>query len=170
MEEEKITKKEAPKKKRRVSLFKRRKKSDIRPFVREKKKRQYKKYLSALILTVVALFLLVAILLMIKSVVIPRLFHPEAVILSPQGQVLPDNTTVRSIIQGKGLDVTDMQFATDSAMVTFTLHNSTQIYMPLDKNIEEQIRIIEAIDQQLMSEGKRAISIDLRYNKPIVKF
>jgi len=55
-------------------------------------------------------------------------------------------------------------------VVEFRLKEKTGVALSTDKDIPSQLDMVTAIDRQLITDGKQAISIDLRYNKPIVKF
>ena len=156
--------------KRRVSLFKRRKKSDIRPFVKERKHREYKKLLLRFFLIVLGLFIITALLLFLRSIVFPNIFHKNLNILNPMGNGYPDNDQIQNLLQNKGMDITRIEFASDSASVTFFIHGSTQVVLSKEKDINSQLDMADAIDRQISEDGKQAISIDLRYNKPIVRF
>lgn len=168
--ENKESKEQLPRKKRRVSLFKRRKKSDIRPFVKERKHREYKKLIFRFALIVVALFILTAILFAIRSYVLPIIFHRNVQILTPVGNGFPDNSQIQNILENKALDITNIEFATDSATVSFYMHSKTIVFLSKEKDIGGQLDMVEAVDRQITEDGKQAISIDLRYNKPIVRF
>lgn len=157
-------------KKRRVSLFKKRKKSDIRPFVREKKHREYKKLLRNFAICVLLLFLIAAILYGIKMYVVSGVFHKNTVIINPSGSSLPSNDQILSTLHNKGLSIEDIQFATDSATLIFVMDGKVKVYLSKEKDINDQLDMVEAIDKQMIEDGKQAFSIDLRYNKPIVKF
>ena len=167
-EEEKIP--EKPRPKRRLSLFKRRRKPDLRPFVREKKKQQGRKLLYTILGIAFFLFLTASILFSIKTYVLQKFFVGDQSLVSPQGEAFPDKNQIENIIQNKGLDASEIVFASDSATVSFTIKKQTQVTLSLSKDLRSQIDLVEAIDQQISMDGKQAISIDLRYNKPIVKF
>ena len=156
--------------KRRVSLFKRRKKSDLRPFVREHKHREYKKLIFRFAIIVPILFLLVASLLAIRMYLLPNIFHKNINMLIPVGNGFPDDSEIESILQNKNLEITGIEFASDSASVTFLMHEKTRVILSKEKEIEAQLDLAEAVERQMIEDGKQAISIDLRYNKPIVRY
>lgn len=81
-----------------------------------------------------------------------------------------DNSQIKNTIQSAGLDVSSVIFATNSAEVTFLIHDKTSVYFSAEKDIKNQLDLVQAIDRQLTADGKQAIVIDLRYNKPIVRF
>lgn len=168
-EENKIEK-EAPRPKRRISLFRRRKKPNIRPFVREKKSRQGKKIVIYVLGIAFALFFIAGVLFTLKNLILDKIFTSSSEILSPQGEAFPDQNQVENIIRNKGLEAESIQFASDSAIVTFVIKKRTTVVLSLSKDLRSQIDLVESIDRQINLDGKQAISIDLRYNKPIVKF
>lgn len=159
-----------PRSKRRLSLFKRRKKPNIRPFVKEKRTKQGKRILMYVLITAFALFFLTGILIAIKNIILYRLVSPESKILSPQGEAFADKNQVENLIKNKGLEAENIIFASDSAVVSFIIKKRTTVTLSLSKDLRSQIDLIESIDKQIIMDGKQAISIDLRYNKPIVKF
>ena len=169
-EEKQIEPQQEKRTKRRVSLFKRRKRSDIRPFVKERKHREYKKLLLRFFLIVLLLFLLAALLFFVRSYVIPGIFHKDVNILNPLGNGYPDNDQLQNILQNKGMDITGIEFASDSASVTFLMRGSIHVALSKEKDINTQLDLADAIVRQMSEDGKQAISIDLRYNKPIVRF
>lgn len=86
------------------------------------------------------------------------------------GNGYPDNDQIQNILQNRGMDITGIAFASDSASVTFVVQGSTQVALSKEKDINTQLDMVDAIARQISEDGKQAISIDLRYNKPIVKF
>jgi hypothetical protein len=159
-----------PRPKPRISFLKKRKKADIRPFVRDKKQRQSKKYIVYFLVFLVGLFLLSGVLYAVRVIVISKFFEQDEKIINPQGTPKPNNDQIEEMITSSGIQITDIQFSTASAVVEFRLKEKTHIALSTDKDIPSQLDMVTAIDRQLISDGKQAISIDLRYNKPIVKF
>lgn len=84
--------------------------------------------------------------------------------------MIPSDAQIRILISESGLNVSDLSVATDSGIITFTLNSKTQIVISKYKDLNAQLDLIKAIDRKILSDGKQAISIDLRYNKPIVRF
>ena len=72
--EEKIKEKETPRPKRRLSLFKRRKKPEIRPFVKEKKSRQGKKLFFSILGLAFSIFLITGLLFTLKNLLLDKFF------------------------------------------------------------------------------------------------
>jgi cell division septal protein FtsQ len=158
-------------KKRKVSLFKRRKKSDIRPFAKAKKQKRYKKLVAYFIVFVILIFLIVVVLYTARFFLVEHFANSKNTsIVNPEGSSLPTDTQVKNSIVNAGLDADNFIFATQSAVVIFNIHRDTKVYLPFDNNLEEEIEVLKAVDQQMTLDNKRAIYIDLRYNKPIVKF
>lgn len=168
-----MEKEEAQKRKRplikRVSLFKKRKKPTERPLVRVKKQRNYTKLIINIALVVIGIFIIVTLLYIIRNVFLPGFVISNNKIIVPQGSVLPDKNQMENIIRNHGMEVDRISFASSSATVSFYFNKSTQVILSTRKEIVSQLDLVEAIDNQLKQEDKRAIYIDLRYNKPIVK-
>lgn len=155
---------------KRVSLFRRRKKPKIRTTVKAHTHRNYTRLIINISLVLLGIFILVVLLFILRQVVLPNFVGHDDVILNPQGSVPPDNNQVKNIILNTGLVVDNVEFASNSAVVTFTLNKVTRVMLSLEKDIAGQMDIVEAVDQQIIEDGKQAIYIDLRYNKPVVKF
>jgi hypothetical protein len=159
-----------PRPKPRISFLKKRKKADIRPFVREKKKRQYKKYIGYFLGFLVGLFLLSGVLYAVRVILVAKIFEQDKKIINPQGTPKPNNDQIEQMLTSSGLEISEILFSTASAVVEFRLKEKTGVALSTDKDIPSQLDMVTAIDRQLITDGKQAISIDLRYNKPIVKF
>lgn len=155
---------------RRVSLFKRRKKPKIRSTVKAHTHRNYTTLVTKIALVLISIFILVVLLFIVRQVFLPKIMSNDKVILSPQGASLMKDSQVKNIIVNTGLIVDNVDFATTSATVSFTLNKVTQVILSLEKDIQSQMDIVEAVDSQIKEDGKQAIYIDLRYNKPVVKF
>ncbi len=155
---------------KRVSLFKRRKKPLERPLVRVHKQKSYKRLVINASLVVLSLFILVTALYIVRVTVVSKFIEGEKDIIAPQANPYPDDNQIRNAIQNSGFETAGINFASNSATVTFYFKKDTLVLMSTKKDIRNQLDLVEAISQQLMSEGKRAIYVDLRYNKPIVKF
>lgn len=170
MEEEKKEEIQVPRKKRRVSLFKRRKKPNIRPFVQQKKHREYKKTLARVFLIIGILFLLAVLLFAVQKFLLPAFFQRNTVILSPQLNAPLSDNEIKQLIKESASDITSVQFSSGSAAISYMLHGATAVYLSPEKDIKQQLALANAIDRQVLGSGKQAISIDLRYNKPVVKY
>lgn len=155
--------------KRRVSLFRRRKKSDIRPFVREHKKVQYKKILLNIFFVVVALIFLSGILYAVRFFILEALVS-RGEIISPQGENIPEKDEIVRSIQNKFPTAMGIEYFDQVFEATYMIGGETRVYLKTDKKLDDQLELIEAIVKQVEMDGKKAILIDLRYNKPIVKF
>lgn len=162
-------KEKIPHKKRRVSLFRRRKKSDIRPFVREHKKVQYKKILLKIFFIVVILIIMSGILYAVRFFILEALVS-RSEIITPQGTSIPDKDAVVRTILDRFPVATAIENYDQVFEATFMIGKETRVYVKTDKSLETQLELVEAISKQIEMDGKKAISIDLRYNKPIVKF
>jgi len=167
--EDKKKEKSQPHNSRRVSLFKRRKKYDLRPLIREKKNKESKKHLKKLIYAVLLIFLVALFMYGIKTFVLSGFFYKNTTIINPAGVRVPDLYQIKSILSKRGISNNNILFATDSASVSFFI-DKTQVFLNRNKDINSQLDMVEAIGKQMVEDGKQAFSIDLRYNKPIVKF
>lgn len=156
--------------KRSVSLFKRRKKPKIRSTVKVHSHRNYTRLIINITLVLIGIFILTVSLYILRQIFLPKIINNDKVILNPQGSLPPDNNQVKNIILNTGLVVDNVEFSTTSAVVSFRLNKVTQVTLSLEKDIASQMDLVEAVDQQIIEDGKQAIYIDLRYNKPIVKF
>lgn len=170
MEKEEKQDKQLPRFKRKVSLFRRRKKAEIRPFVREKKQKEYKKYIKFSLMIIVFLFLSSIILIGVRFSIEQFLTARQKAILNPSGSNFPKPDEVLSKVEEKGYQVGNLKTSKDIPAMTFTIQDNTVIYFSLDKNVDEEINALDLIMKQLELQNKKAISVDLRYNKPIVKF
>lgn len=170
MEKEEKKEKVAPfEKKRIVSIFRRRKKSEIRPFIKEKKQRRFKKILLYFFLCIVLIFCLAFFFFSLRFIIIPKLFESKnSVVLSPVDGNQIQNADIARTIESSGLDVSDIIFS--DINVSFKFHRDTNVILSTVKDIKTQLEILVSIEKQLTFDNKRAIFIDLRYNKPIVKF
>ncbi|MDO8269254.1 MAG: hypothetical protein Q7T54_01120 [Candidatus Levybacteria bacterium] len=160
----------APHKRRKVSLFRRRKKAEIRPFVKAKKHREYKKIIRTFLIFLAVIATLSAFLYLIRFYVIEFFVAKNEELITPQGTVIIDDNRAKEIIEESRLPITGITFATEAALISFTLNGKTKVIVTKYKDIGIQMDLVEAIDRQVTLDGKQAISIDLRYNKPIVKF
>lgn len=154
---------------KRVSLFKKRKKLEIRPFVKEKRNRQYKNKLLNILFFVFLLLGFCALLWAVRFYVLPLIIKSQNNnIISP----LEDNLTQEEIltkIQKSGLDIENIKVSSDLATATFTLHRQVKVIIDPRKGIESDLNLLKEIDLSLTELNKRATYIDLRYSKPIVK-
>lgn len=172
MEEKNQTQEEKPRKifkKRKVTLFKRRKKSEIRPFVKEKKDKKIKKILLWLFLGFLVILSISILLYGIRYLLVKTLFSNSSNILTPQSITGREDENIEKLLSGSGLTVSDFKNSTSSSTITFTA-NESKVFLDREKNLKGQIETLKAILRQLSIDGKRATVVDLRYNKPIVKF
>lgn len=159
-----------PKKNRKVSLFKRRKKPNIRPFVRQKKHYQFKKIIFRISICVIGLFALAGMLFILQKFIIPNFFLKNSQIISPQQSIPLSNPEIEKLIRENSDDATDVHFSTSSAAISYLINGSTVIYLSAEKDIAQQLSLVRSIELQIISDGKQANIIDLRYNKPVVRY
>lgn len=170
MEEPEIQEKpQKPLKKRRVSLFKRRKKAEIRPFVKEKKEKRVKKIFKMLLIIILIIFGVSVVLYGIRHLLIITIFSKSTTILTPQSESVVGKEDVESILRANNLPYSELAISTSSAVVSFKT-GDTRVLFDKEMGIKEQVLTAQAILRRLSLDGKRASIIDLRYNKPIVKF
>ncbi|MBI4096935.1 MAG: hypothetical protein HY428_00775 [Candidatus Levybacteria bacterium] len=62
-----------------------------------------------------------------------------------------------------------IQSSSDSAILV-TLKSGEEVVMSKTRNLDEQISSLQLILSRLTMEGKRISQLDLRYDKPVVKF
>src|SRR3989344_7417815 len=138
---ERTEQKEQFKKKRIVSIFRKRKKTDIRPFVRETRQRRLKKILLYFFIFVILIFFLSGFLFVLRFIVIPKLFEARsAVILSPVDRNQLQNTEIEDLISGSGLDISDITYA--DLTVNFILHRNTKVFLSTVKDIKTQLNLL----------------------------
>lgn len=172
-EEEKKVEKGHSRKKRikHLRFFKKRKKSELRPFVEQKKNRRLKKTLGILSLVILALFILIAILIGIryafevykgaissKEIVAGNVTMPES------------NEELAALFLEDGITIEKLQSSSFSAKLTVQVTNGPKVILSRSKDLKVQVQLLDSILRRLIIEDKKPTVIDLRYNKPIVKF
>lgn len=172
MEEEKLSQKEEkPSKKRRVSFFKKRKKPLVRSSVREKKDRTFKRFFLWCIIIFVALCILGASLLAFQLYVLPHISFGQSVnIVSPKVSESIKPEEIKSRLSKKGYVVSNITVASQSAVIIARFEDSSILYLKDNNQVDRQIELFDAIVRQLVLDNKKALVVDLRYNKPIVKY
>ncbi len=169
MEEAKEEKLESRPKRRKVSLFKRRRKAEIRPFVKEKKEKKLKKLFKLLGIVIAIIFAVSAILYGIRYLLIVTVFSNKTIILNPQSTSSIGNEDVEKTLRANNIAFQELAISSVSGMIKFRT-NDVQVFISSQKKIDEQILTLQAILRRLSLDGKRPTLVDLRYNKPIVKF
>lgn len=154
---------------KRVSLFKRRKKPKVRALVKEHKHRDYKKLIINITLLVIVIFIISAALYIVRFAFFQNYMMGQQELVTPQGSPGMDDNQIENIILNKGINLSNVRISTVSSAITFNLEENIQVIITKEKNIDSQLELVEAISRQLKRDGKRAVYIDLRYNKPIVK-
>ena len=165
---EKEQKVDIPRKKRKTSLFRRRKKAEIRPFVRAKKQYQLSKILRLFLLVILAIFCITAIIFATKELILPKILYRSERLVSPQGSQYLTQKQIELLLTDMNIDSLKVKLYGD--VITFTLNKKVNVFITQKKDIKQQLVLVLAIDKQITLDGKQAILIDLRYNKPIVKF
>lgn len=136
--------------------------------MKEHKKRKHGKMMQMMFLVVLFIFLLAGLLFLIKLYVLPLVLNRNAQLVNPVGSQPLSRQQVEDILRSEQVDATEVVL-TDSNL-SFVYNKKISVIATLKKDLKEQLDLVEAIDRQITLDGKQAISIDLRYNKPIVKF
>lgn len=138
----------------------------------EKKSIKFSKRIRFLML--VGVFILAAVLLMAlvaffyRNYIIERLKPDE--IISPGIQKVIDLESARQFLKENNIQYSNFGYASGSADLSLTLSEDTIVYFSSTTDFHNQAEILADIIYSLKSEGKNASIIDLRYNRPIVKF
>lgn len=162
--------KASPKVRRKISFFKRRKRPEIRPFVRDHKLRKSSKLIRIVLSISAILFFLSTILILVKVYLVPILIPEKKEILNPNGKPITTVSSFQRLLDEKSIHAKNLIIDQTSSEVRFVINDKTDIIFSLKKDLSSQMDLVKAIDQQISLDGKQAISIDLRYNKPIVRY
>lgn len=157
--------------KRRISLFKRRKKPEIRAFVREKKNKNARRFFVSALIIALGLLVLGMLLVGVKLILSETTFSLNGkVIYNPQISTLIPQEEILTALKKQPFTVDEINFSSQSSVVKFTANKTTKVYLSQEKDVDEQLKVLDAILRQLALDNKETILVDLRYNKPIVKF
>lgn len=77
---------------------------------------------------------------------------------------------IRNGLAGVKLDYSRVIVSSSSGSLRADLIDGSQVYFSYEKDIEWQISSLQSIIRRLTIENKLPAVIDLRYNRPIVKF
>ena len=137
----------------------------------EKNSHKSKKRIVNLTLIAIGIFIVVAFLSMAaflyRNYILEKL-NPDTII-SPGTQNVIELDSAREILVQNGVDFSNFGYASGSSQLTLTI-NGTTVYFSNSLEFEKQVKILADIMYSLKSEDKNARIIDLRYNRPIVKF
>lgn len=138
----------------------------------EKKSLKLVKRLRVLLFAGGAILLLVFILSLIaffyRNYIIERLKPGE--IISPGVPRVIQIYEAEEILKKNNIEFSDFGYASGSSVLSLTLDEGTHVYFSNSTDFNGQAQILADIVYTLKSEGKNASIIDLRYNRPIVKF
>lgn len=175
MENEKEEKEETkPRPKKRVTslkFFKKRKKPEIRPFVAQKKTARFKKIISSLIVGIIILFLCVGVLFALR---LAFEFYVEyknnGNITNPNVAVPITDEEIHNLLVKTDIEIEEQKDASASSRFLIKIKNGPYVIFSDTKDLEDQLTLLKSILRRLTIENKKPTLIDLRYNKPIVKF
>jgi len=153
---------------KRINLFKKRKKSSIRPFVKEARQRNHTKAIRNIFIASVCIILFSGTVFAFRELIVPLIASSGEEIVNPQGSPPIGPEQVEKVLRDNNIEYSDVIFF--EGLVTMKVNGTTDVVISLKKDIKEQLILIDSIDKEVKLSGKQAISIDLRYNKPIVKF
>lgn len=155
--------------KRKVSLFKKRKKPNIRSFVKETKQKKFKTTILRLLFLVLIIFSIVGVLWYARFFLIPSVFENSHQNILKPVDVSINPSDIKKEISSSGLDIEDIKVSNDLTEVSFKIHREVLVLMDPRNDIKKDLEVLKAIDDELIQDRKRAMYIDLRYSKPIVK-
>lgn len=82
----------------------------------------------------------------------------------------PQIDDLRKNIEEKGIELTSLEMSTKSAVIVGKIKNGPKIYFSGDKDVEWQASSLQLIVSRLTIDNKKPNLIDLRFDKPIVKY
>ncbi len=172
-EEEKKVEKGHSRKKRvkHLRFFKKRKKSELRPFVEQKKNRRLKKILGVLFFVTLVLFVLIGVLIGIRYVFeVYRGAASSKEIVAGNVTMPESNEELMVLFSEDGIAIEPIESSSFSAKLTIQVTNGPMVILSRSKDLKTQVQLLDSILRRLIIEDKKPTVIDLRYNKPIVKF
>jgi hypothetical protein len=91
------------------------------------------------------------------------------------GEIINPNATysigdIRDALARSKIEYSTVAISSSSGSLRADLPEGTQVFFSYEKEIEWQISSLQSILQRLTIENKIPSVIDLRYNRPIVKF
>lgn len=138
----------------------------------EKLQKRSKKRTAFLILCAIFIFLVVSVLFLAgffyRNYILEKI--DTKTIISPGTQNVIVLDSAREILVDKDINIASFGYASGSSILTLTVEEGTTIYFSTNVEFEKQADILDKIFYSLKSEGRNAKIIDLRYNRPIVKF
>lgn len=171
MEEEKAQEQSRNPKKIHFSLFKRRRKAKVRSIVINKKNVREKQFYGIIFVIIIILFVATGFIYGVKQIANLSIFQGEKKpVIVP---IIENEATKDDIIKAFNkthLQINDIKNASNSGVFEIKLENGPKVIISSLKDVDEQVALIDSIIRRFTIENKNPNVIDLRYNKPIVKF
>lgn len=82
----------------------------------------------------------------------------------------PQLDDLRKRIEEKGIELSSLEMSSKSALIIGKIKNGPKIYFSEDKDVEWQASSLQLIVSRLTIDNKKPNLIDLRFDKPIVKY
>ena len=138
----------------------------------EKSQQKSKKRTLWLIFYAVLIFFAVALLFLAAFLYKNYIYKKidSSIIVSPGTQNVIELDSARQILLDKDINIEKFGYSSESSVLTLSLREGATVYFSNSVGFSQQAEILEKLLYSLKSEGKNARVIDLRYNRPIVKF
>ena len=91
-------------------------------------------------------------------------------IISPGKQNVIELDIARQLIIDSDIKIEKFGYASGSSVLELKIEDGATVYFSNSINFTEQAELLKKILYSLKSEDKKPLVIDLRYNRPIVKF
>lgn len=91
-------------------------------------------------------------------------------IITPGVQNVVEVDKARQVLVGINIEIKSFGYSTSSAALTLKIKNGPVVYFSEAVEFLKQSEVLKKILYSLKSEDRNARVIDLRYNRPIVKF
>lgn len=138
----------------------------------EKFNKKTKRRTVLLIFFAVLIFIVVSILFiaafLYKNFILQKI--DSSTIISPGSQNVIELDKAREVILEKNIKIDSFGYASGSSLLTLSIEEGATVYFSNSIEFLQQAELLNKILYSLKSEGKNARIIDLRYNRPIVKF
>lgn len=138
------------------------------------KRRSTRKKLKKIVVLVIAIIIALLVgflgILLLRdfSFSIPRFSNNIEQIINPNATY--SISDIRDALAKAKIEYTTVTISSTSGSLRADLDKGTQVYFSYDKKIDWQISSLQSILLRLTIENKIPTVIDLRYNRPIVKF
>lgn len=154
-----------------VSLFKKRKKAKIRSIVVTKRSAREKFLFQIILLCIIVIFLCVGVLFGVQKILNLSVFqgNDKPIIVPVLNDVVTSEDVARAFDKTH-LNVEKIANASNSAIFEVKIEDGPTVILSGLRNVTDDVVLVDSILRRLTIENKKPIIIDLRYNKPIVKF